>query len=115
MKSRIELIKKRQELLYENGQKKKEIKHFVLPLWKRIFDIVFSSISLVILSPIFVLIAIAIRLESKGAIIYKSKRVGTNYTIFNFLKFRSMYTDADKHLKDLSAQNQYMDRRCRAG
>ena len=50
---------------------------------------------------------IAIRLESKGPIIYKSKRVGSNYQIFDFLKFRSMYTDADKHLKDFNALNQY--------
>lgn len=46
-------------------------------------------------------------MESKGPIIYKSKRVGSNYLIFDFLKFRSMYTDADKHLKDFNALNQY--------
>ena len=46
-------------------------------------------------------------LESKGPIIYKSKRVGSNYLIFDFLKFRSMYTDADKHLKDFNTLNQY--------
>ncbi len=51
--------------------------------------------------------ALAIRIESKGPIIYKSKRVGSNYQIFDFLKFRSMYTDADKHLKDFNALNQY--------
>ncbi|WP_373832273.1 sugar transferase, partial [Bacteroides heparinolyticus] len=50
---------------------------------------------------------LAIRLESKGNIIYKSKRVGTNYNIFDFLKFRSMYTDADKRLRELSSLNQY--------
>lgn len=57
--------------------------------------------------PSLIFTALAIRLESKGAVIYKSKRVGSNYQIFDFLKFRSMYTDADKHLKDFNALNQY--------
>lgn len=59
------------------------------------------------LSPLLIFTALAIRVESKGPIIYKSKRVGSNYQIFDFLKFRSMYTDADKHLKDFNALNQY--------
>lgn len=109
LSNKITLIRKRQELLYANNRKKNEVKQFVLPLWKRTFDIVFACIALIVLSPIFIIIALAIRLESKGAIIYKSKRVGTNYTIFDFLKFRSMYTDADKRLNELSAQNQYKE------
>lgn len=80
---------------------------FHLPLWKRAFDIFFSGIALLCLSPLLLLTALAIRLESKGPIIYKSKRVGSNYQIFDFLKFRSMYTNADKHLKDFNALNQY--------
>ena len=108
--NKIALIKKRQELLYSNDRKKKkEVKHFVLPVWKRTFDIIFASIALIVLSPLFIIIAIAIRLESKGSIIYKSKRVGTNYTIFDFLKFRSMFIDADKSLKEYTSQNQYKD------
>lgn len=87
--------------------KTQNINAFHLPLWKRIFDIIFSGIALLFLSPILIITAIAIRLESKGPIIYKSKRVGSNYQIFDFLKFRSMYTDADKHLKDFNALNQY--------
>lgn len=61
------------------------------------------------LSPLLIFTALAIRIESKGPIIYKSKRVGSNYQIFDFLKFRSMYTDADKHLKDFNALNQYQE------
>lgn len=54
---------------------------------------------------------IAIKLESKGPVLFKSKRVGTNYTIFDFLKFRSMYTDAEERLKDLSKNNnQYTEK-----
>lgn len=108
LKQKIDLINKRQELLYTRERNKKEVKRFILPTWKRIFDIVFASVALIILSPVFLIIAIAIRWESKGNIIYKSKRVGTNYSIFEFLKFRSMYVDADKKLKDLADQNQYL-------
>lgn len=108
LKQKIDLINKRQELLYTRERNKKEVKRFILPTWKRIFDIVFASVALIILSPVFLIIAIAIRWESKGNIIYKSKRVGTNYSIFEFLKFRSMYVDADKKLKELADQNQYL-------
>ena len=78
-----------------------------IPFIKRAFDIITSSIALLILSPILLIVILAIRIESKGPIIYKSKRVGTNYKIFNFLKFRSMYVGADKHLTDLKHLNQY--------
>ena len=80
---------------------------FHLPAWKRAFDILFAICALIILSPLLIGTAIAIRLESKGKVIYKSQRVGSNYRIFNFLKFRSMYTNADKKLKELNALNQY--------
>ena len=87
--------------------KTQNINAFRLPLWKRTFDIFFSGMAILCLSPLLIFTALAIRLESKGPIIYKSKRVGSNYQIFDFLKFRSMYTDADKHLKDFNALNQY--------
>ena len=87
--------------------KTQNINAFRLPLWKRAFDILFSGMAILCLSPLLIFTALAIRIESKGPIIYKSKRVGSNYQIFDFLKFRSMYTDADKHLKDFNALNQY--------
>jgi lipopolysaccharide/colanic/teichoic acid biosynthesis glycosyltransferase len=77
------------------------------PLIKRLFDVIMSSIVLLMLSPILLLVAIAIKIESKGPIVYKSKRVGSNFKIFNFLKFRSMYPDADKRLKEVAHLNQY--------
>lgn len=83
------------------------LRTFRLPLWKRTFDIVFAGIALLLLSPLFIGTAIAIRIESKGQVVYKAKRAGSNYHIFDFYKFRSMYTDADKHLKEYSALNQY--------
>lgn len=91
----------------QNINEKDQICGFKLPLWKRSFDIAFSFGALVVLSPVFLLTALAIRLESKGPIIYKSKRAGSNYHIFDFLKFRSMYTGADKRLKEFNDLNQY--------
>ncbi len=80
---------------------------FHLPLWKRTFDIAASLGAILCLSPIFAITAIAIELESKGPIVYKSKRVGSSYKIFDFYKFRSMYPDADKRLAEYKTQNQY--------
>lgn len=101
-------LKRRKEQKIKDLQlKAQNIKAFRLPLWKRIFDILFSGMAILCLSPLLIFTALAIRLESKGAVIYKSKRVRSNYQIFDFLKFRSMYTDADKHLKDFNALNQY--------
>jgi len=82
-------------------------KEYKIPFVKRLFDIVVSATALLILSPLLILVAIAIKLESKGPVIYKSKRVGTGYRIFDFLKFRSMYTGADAKLKELEHLNQY--------
>lgn len=101
------LKKRKRQKINDIESKQVGIKVFRLPLWKRIFDIAFSLTALIGLSPLLLLTALAIRLESKGAVIYTSKRVGSNYKIFDFLKFRSMYTNADKHLKDFNNLNQY--------
>lgn len=74
---------------------------------KRIFDIVVSGIALILLSPVFLIIMILLMLESKGSTFYYSLRVGSGYKVFKFYKFRSMYTNADKRLKDLKHLNQY--------
>jgi len=80
-----------------------------MPVYKRLFDIVVSGAALLALSPLFLVVAALIRLESKGKVIYKSKRVGTGYRIFDFYKFRSMRTGADKEIDILTQQNQYTD------
>jgi lipopolysaccharide/colanic/teichoic acid biosynthesis glycosyltransferase len=77
------------------------------PFVKRAFDVFFSGLGLLFLSPFFLIIAILIRLESKGKVFYASKRVGTGYRVFDFYKFRSMFTGADLQLKSLASQNQY--------
>ncbi|MEI6883235.1 MAG: sugar transferase [Bacteroidota bacterium] len=78
------------------------------PFLKRTFDILVAGIALLILSPFMLLTMLAIRLESKGKVYYFSKRVGSNYKIFDFYKFRSMYPDADKRLKEVEHLNQYL-------
>lgn len=62
-------------------------------IYKRIFDIIVSSLAIIILSPIYILTIIAIKLDSPGPILYKNKRVGVAKKIFNVYKFRSMYQD----------------------
>ena len=108
---KIQFITSRENILFDDKASGKNILHFKIPIWKRTFDIVFSLIALIILSPVFIITAIAIKLESNGPVMFKSKRVGTNYTVFDFLKFRSMFMDSDKRLKELSkTQNQYSDK-----
>lgn len=72
---------------------------------KRLFDVLASSIALIILSPFFLIVALILRLESKGPIFYTSKRVGQR--TFDFYKFRSMYVGSDARLKELEHLNQY--------
>ncbi|HEL2355834.1 TPA: sugar transferase [Streptococcus suis] len=64
------------------------------PIFKRVFDIVLSGVAILVFSPILVIIAIAIKLDSKGPVLFKQKRVGKNKTYFMIYKFRSMYVDA---------------------
>jgi lipopolysaccharide/colanic/teichoic acid biosynthesis glycosyltransferase len=75
--------------------------------FKRAIDIAVSFTGLAALSPIMVLIAIAVKLESKGSIFYISKRSGTGYRVFDFYKFRTMRQGSDKELKNLT--NQYAE------
>ena len=80
---------------------------YVVPIGKRIFDIFFSGLALLFLSPLFLIVYIAVKLESKGPAFYYSLRVGTGYRVFKFYKFRSMFVNADQRLKDLKHLNQY--------
>lgn len=74
---------------------------------KRVFDLFFAGIALLILSPLFLIVYILIKLESRGPAFYYALRVGTGYRVFKFYKFRSMYVDADQRIKDLQHLNQY--------
>ena len=68
---------------------------------KRIGDIIFSLIVLTLGSPIFISIAILVKLSSPGSVFYIQKRVGRNYREFGCIKFRTMYKDADDLLPNL--------------
>ncbi|MEM6326114.1 MAG: sugar transferase [Bacteroidota bacterium] len=76
-------------------------------LAKRAFDIAASAGALLVLSPVLLLAALAIRLESEGPVFYASWRVGAGYRRFRLFKFRTMYPDADQRLKDFAHLNQY--------
>jgi O-antigen biosynthesis protein WbqP len=71
---------------------------------KRLTDIILSLIGLIVLSPVFLILIIAIKLDSKGPILFKQKRVGIHKSHFNILKFRTMRIDTPKdtptHLLD---------------
>ena len=85
-----------------------DINRYKIGFFKRSFDIVLAGTALLLAAPFLLLVILAIRLESKGKVYYISKRVGTSYKIFNFLKLRSMYPDADKRLKEFAHLNQYV-------
>lgn len=65
---------------------------------KRLFDIILSFFALIILSPLFIMIICAIKVESKGPILFKQKRFGINKTYFNILKFRTMKIETPKDM-----------------
>lgn len=85
------------------------IVEYKTPTIKRLFDIIVAGTALLLLSPLMLVVIIAIKLESKGPCYYVSKRVGANFRTFGLLKFRSMRVDADKLISkdDLAKLNQY--------
>lgn len=74
---------------------------------KRSIDILLASAAILLLLPVFLLIALAIKLESGGPIIYVSPRAGRGFRVFKFYKFRTMVVDADKKIQQLAHLNQY--------
>ena len=107
LESRIEFLQKYKPQYQSTMDIEEKIPSFQVPRSKRIFDIIVALTAIILLSPLWFIIAIAIKLESKGPIIYTSSRVGTGYQVFEFLKFRSMRQNADKEIKDLQHLNQY--------
>jgi len=73
---------------------------------KRTFDIVVSSVVLLLLAPVLALVAVAIKLESPGPVIFRQRRVGLNGHPFQILKFRSMHVDAEARLESLRSRNE---------
>ncbi|MCB0661611.1 MAG: sugar transferase [Saprospiraceae bacterium] len=83
-----------------------EIKQDLMPNWqviiKRLIDVVVSLICLIVLSPLYLYIAMRVRLSSPGPIFYKQERIGLNGKPFFIFKFRSMHTDAEHNGPQLS-------------
>jgi len=75
-------------------------------VFKRVFDTVFSALTLALFSPILVAIAIAIKLDSPGSVFYSSERIGKRGVVFRCIKFRTMVRDADKRRGEVMHMNE---------
>jgi lipopolysaccharide/colanic/teichoic acid biosynthesis glycosyltransferase len=106
--SKISFIKKSKDylLISDKSQKKIKPKESIL---KRIIDIILATLLIILLLPFFILIGLAIKLESKGPIFYNANRAGRGFRIFKFYKFRTMVVNADKKIESLAHLNQYND------
>jgi exopolysaccharide biosynthesis polyprenyl glycosylphosphotransferase len=76
---------------------------------KRTLDIIGSAAALLVLSPILIATAIAIKIESRGPVLFRQPRAGRYNTSFQLIKFRSMYVDAEQRKQDLAEQNEAKD------
>ena len=94
-----------------------EVDFEVMPQWqksiKRLFDIFTSGIALILLAPIFLILAIWIKLDSKGSVFFTQERIGFMGKTFKIIKFRSMRQDAEQKGPQLS--NEHDDRRTKVG
>ncbi|WP_445449093.1 sugar transferase [Enterococcus lactis] len=75
-------------------------------LGKRCFDIIFSTVGLIILSPLFLFISFAIKFDSPGKVVFRQERVGKDGKIFWIYKFRTMCVDAEEKLAQLKEKNE---------
>jgi exopolysaccharide biosynthesis polyprenyl glycosylphosphotransferase len=73
---------------------------------KRAMDVVISGLGIILVSPLFFIVAVTIKLTSSGPVLFTQKRVGQNGRKFKFYKFRTMYKGAEKKLSELEAQNE---------
>lgn len=83
----------------------KEKNRVIYNVIKRIFDFVLSLFAIIVLSPIFLIIAIIVRIDSKGPAFYVQKRIGLNGKLFKIYKFRTMVVGADKKLRKYLEEN----------
>ena len=87
-------------------KKKKYFKKYLYKIIKTIFDLFFSSIFLIIGLPFFLIIALLIKLSSRGPIFYLQERIGKNKKTFNCIKFRTMHPEAEDILENLITNNE---------
>lgn len=96
---------------YSFDQKEGDFKRFI----KKVFDITVSITAIILLLPVFLIIAAIVKLESRGPVLYCSPRVGRGYKVFTFYKFRTMEVGAESKVPDLCHLNQYntvTDKKC---
>lgn len=104
----IELEKTKKEIIHQYNL---DYSSFGLSLklyekTKRVFDIVLSAMALIVLSPLLLIVAVLIKMDSKGKAIYSQERVGKNGRKFKIYKFRSMVENADCRIEQLKAVNE---------
>lgn len=86
------------------NEQKKTLRFY--QIFKRIMDVVCSLLGLIILSPLFLIVALLIKLESQGPVFFSQQRIGINGTTFNMYKFRSMVINAEELKKQLIDKNE---------
>ena len=106
--SRVLILKKIKPLSDPDSTLETTPPRYQTPFFKRTFDLLLASISLLLISPFLLLIGIAIKIESRGKVYSISKRVGTGYLVFDLYKLRSRYSNPDKRFQELSHLNQYL-------
>ncbi|MBO7134341.1 MAG: sugar transferase [Bacteroidales bacterium] len=86
-----------------------EINQNIMPVWqlfaKRFFDIVLSILAMILLSPLYLVLAIAVKISSRGPVIYSHERIGRFHKPFKIYKFRSMYIDSEQNGPALSSKD----------
>ena len=86
-----------------------EIKHDLMPVWqfslKRVFDVVISLTALFLLSPLFLISTILVKIGSQGPVFFYQERIGIHGDSFKIIKFRSMFIDAEKNGPQLSSDS----------
>ncbi|GEQ16857.1 sugar transferase [Clostridium butyricum] len=98
-----------QELNLDNNRimlEKKKLSRNTYEFLKRLMDIICSMSALIVLAPILIVVAILIKIESKGPVIFSQERVGINNKKFKMYKFRSMVVNADDMKEKLEKQNE---------
>lgn len=96
------MVENKKVLIDEQAQNQRYVYRF----FKRMIDIVASVIGLIVLSPVFLIVSLAIKAEDRGPIFYSQVRLGKGQRPFKMYKFRSMIVDADKKLEKLLEQNE---------
>lgn len=96
------MVENKKVLIDEQAQNQRYVYRF----FKRMLDIVASVIGLIVLSPVFLIVSLAIKAEDWGPIFYSQVRLGKGQRPFKMYKFRSMIVDADKKIEKLLEQNE---------